>query len=87
MDGLPNAVPATTNLVFPPLVVGAMTFHMVGCSGDPNLTGPGQSEAEDRAQVEALRTAIQEGFESGIAKDDVIGRLRSVIRERPKAYS
>jgi len=43
-----------------------------------------QSEAEDRAKVEALRGAIQEGFDSGIAKGDVIGRLRDVIRERAK---
>ena len=44
-----------------------------------------QSEAEDRAKVEALRVAIDEGFASGIAKGDVIGRLRTVIRERAKA--
>jgi antitoxin ParD1/3/4 len=44
-----------------------------------------QSEAEDQAKVEALRTAIQEGFDSGIAKGDVIARLRGVIRERAKA--
>jgi|SRR5271156_6183801 len=79
---LPNAVPATTNLVFTPSADGAMTFHMVGCSGDPDVTGPGLAEAEDRAKVEALRTAIREGFNSGIAKGDVIGRLRGVIRER-----
>jgi antitoxin ParD1/3/4 len=44
-----------------------------------------QSEAEDRAKVEALRTAIQQGFDSGVAKGDVIGRLRGVIRERGRA--
>jgi Flp pilus assembly protein TadB len=44
-----------------------------------------QSEAADRARVEALRTAIQGGFDSGIAHGDVIGRLRSVIRERARA--
>jgi len=44
-----------------------------------------QSEAEDRAKVEALRAAIQEGFDSGIAEGDVIGRLRKAIRERAKA--
>lgn len=37
---LPTAVPATTNLVFTPKNSGAMTFHMVGCSGDPKRTGP-----------------------------------------------
>jgi len=42
---LPNAVPATTNLVFAPSATGAMTFHMVGCSGDPDLTGPGLAAA------------------------------------------
>jgi len=30
-----------TNLVFTPQTSGAMTFHMVGCSGDPKRTGPG----------------------------------------------
>src|SRR5580658_9376461 len=38
---LPNPVPATTNFVFTP----PMTFHMVGCSGDPSLTGPGLAVA------------------------------------------
>ena len=42
---LPNPVPATTNLVFTPPFTGAMTFHMVGCSGDPELTGPGLAVA------------------------------------------
>ena len=44
-----------------------------------------QSEAEDRARVEALRTAIQEGFDSGIAEGDAIGRLRGVIQDRAGA--
>jgi len=42
---LPNAVPATTKFVFTPSGNGAMTFHMVGCSGDPDLTGPGLAVA------------------------------------------
>jgi hypothetical protein len=42
---LPNAVPATTNFVFTPSGTGTMTFHMVGCSGDPDLTGPGLAVA------------------------------------------
>jgi len=46
-----------------------------------------QSEAEDRAKVETLRTAIDEGLESGIAEGDVIGRLRMVIRERAQTNS
>ena len=42
---LPNAVPSTTNFIFTPPGAGAMTFHMVGCSGDPDLTGPGSAVA------------------------------------------
>jgi hypothetical protein len=42
---LPTTAPATTNLVFTPTTTGAMTFHMVGCSGDPDLTGPGLAVA------------------------------------------
>jgi hypothetical protein len=42
---LPNAPPETTNFVFTPSGSGAMTFHMVGCSGDPDLTGPGLAVA------------------------------------------
>ena len=41
-----------------------------------------RSEAEDRVKVQALKIAIQEGLESGLAKGDVIDRLRGVIRER-----
>ena len=44
-----------------------------------------RSEAEDRVRVQALKIAIQEGLESGLAKGDVIDRLRRVIRERTKA--
>ena len=43
-----------------------------------------QSEAEDRAKVEVLRAAIHEGFGSGIAQGDVMGRLRDAIRKRGK---
>ncbi len=42
---LPNPVPSTTNLVFTPSATGSMTFHMVGCSGDPSVTGPGLAVA------------------------------------------
>lgn len=42
---LPGQVPATTNLVFAPSGTGNMTFHAVGCSGDPSLTGPGLAVA------------------------------------------
>jgi len=44
-----------------------------------------RSEAEDRVKAQALKIAIQEGFDSGLAKGDVIDRLRGVIRERPQA--
>lgn len=42
---LSTSAPATTNLVFTPKHSGAMTFHMVGCSGDPQETGPGLAVA------------------------------------------
>ena len=41
-----------------------------------------QSEAEDRAKVEALKLAIQEGFDSGIYEGDVIADMRALIRRR-----
>ena len=41
-----------------------------------------QSEAEDRAKVEALKVAIQEGFDSGIYEGDVIADMRALIRKR-----
>jgi antitoxin ParD1/3/4 len=41
-----------------------------------------QSEAEDQAKVEALRTAIQEGFDSGVYEGDVIAEMRALIRQR-----
>ncbi|MBT9330739.1 type II toxin-antitoxin system ParD family antitoxin [Paracidobacterium acidisoli] len=40
-----------------------------------------QAELEDKAKVEALRTAIQAGIDSRIAKGDVIGRTRAYLRE------
>ena len=42
---LPNPVPSKTNFVFTPAATGSMTFHMVGCSGDPSVTGPGLAVA------------------------------------------
>jgi hypothetical protein len=54
---LPNPVPAATNFVFTPSGTGNMTFHMVGCSGDPNLTGPGLAVAGGMAaQIAAPAT-------------------------------
>ena len=52
------------------------------CAG---LRALARSEAEDRVKVQALKIAIQEGLESGLAKGDVIDRLRGVIRERTRA--
>lgn len=41
-----------------------------------------QSEHEDKAKLEALRAAIQEGFDSGVAKGDPFRRLRARIQRR-----
>ena len=41
-----------------------------------------QSENEDKAKLEALRAAIQEGFDSGIAKGDPFRRLRTRIQRK-----
>ncbi|HTF64594.1 MAG TPA: type II toxin-antitoxin system ParD family antitoxin [Edaphobacter sp.] len=41
-----------------------------------------QSELEDKAKVEALRAAIQEGFDSGIYEGDVMAEMRTLIRQR-----
>lgn len=44
-----------------------------------------QDEQEDLARLEALRTAIQAGIDSGVAKGDPIRRLRARIRRRAVA--
>jgi antitoxin ParD1/3/4 len=44
-----------------------------------------QDEQEDLAKLEALRTAIDKGFASGVAKGDPIRRLRNRIRRRAVA--
>jgi antitoxin ParD1/3/4 len=44
-----------------------------------------QSELEDKAKIEALRTAVQVGIDSGVAKGDVVGRLRQRVRDRAAA--
>jgi antitoxin ParD1/3/4 len=41
-----------------------------------------QSELEDQARVEALKVAIQEGFDSGIYEGVVISEMRALIRQR-----
>lgn len=46
-----------------------------------------QSELEDKAKIEVLRSALQAGIDSGVAEGDVIGRLRQRIRDRAAANS
>lgn len=41
-----------------------------------------QSEAEDKAKVEYLRTAIQEGFDSGVYVGDPWVRVDELIHSR-----
>jgi antitoxin ParD1/3/4 len=41
-----------------------------------------QSELEDKAKVEALKAAIQEGFDSGIHEGDVMTEMRTLIHQR-----
>ena len=43
-----------------------------------------QSDLEDQAKVEALKVAIQEGFDSGIYEGDVIADMRALIRQRAR---
>jgi antitoxin ParD1/3/4 len=44
-----------------------------------------EDEREDAAKIDALREAINAGESSGVAKGDVIGRLRMRIRRRAEA--
>jgi antitoxin ParD1/3/4 len=44
-----------------------------------------QSERENQAKLEALRTALAAGEASGIAEGDVVGEVRERIRRRPMA--
>ena len=41
-----------------------------------------QAEREDQARLEALRSAVWAGEESGIADGDVVGEVRERIRVR-----
>ncbi len=41
-----------------------------------------QADLEDQAKVEALKVAIQEGFDSGIYEGDVVSEMRALIRQR-----
>jgi antitoxin ParD1/3/4 len=44
-----------------------------------------QGEKEDRAKLEAIRSAVLEGEESGLADGDVIGEVRERMRRRALA--
>ncbi|MGP8187636.1 MAG: type II toxin-antitoxin system ParD family antitoxin [Terracidiphilus sp.] len=44
-----------------------------------------QGEKEDRAKLEALRSAVLAGEESGVADGDVIGEIRERMRRRALA--
>ena len=44
-----------------------------------------EDEREDAAKIDALREAINAGEASGLAKGDVIGRLRMRIHRRAEA--
>lgn len=46
-----------------------------------------QSEEEDKARVEALRTAIKEGFDSGLYEGDPWARVDEMIRQREERRS
>jgi antitoxin ParD1/3/4 len=41
-----------------------------------------QADLEDQAKVEALKVAIQEGFDSGVYEGDVVAEMRALIRQR-----
>lgn len=42
-------------------------------------------EKEDKAKLDALRSAVVAGEQSGVAKGDVFGELRDRVRERARA--
>lgn len=44
-----------------------------------------EDDKENQARLEALRTAIQSGIDSGVARGDVIERIRAQIRRRAEA--
>ena len=41
-----------------------------------------QADLEDQAKVEALKLAIQHGFDSGVYEGDVASEMRALIRQR-----
>ena len=44
-----------------------------------------KTEKEDRAKLDALRSAVLAGEQSGIVEGDVFGELRDRVRERAQA--
>jgi antitoxin ParD1/3/4 len=42
-------------------------------------------EKEDKAKLDALRSAVLAGEQSGIAKGDVFGEIRDLVRQRALA--
>jgi antitoxin ParD1/3/4 len=44
-----------------------------------------KAEKEDRAKLEALRSAVLAGEQSGVAEGDVFGELRARVRVRARA--
>lgn len=47
------------------------------------ISNPSKEDViEDQAKLEALRAAVQAGFDSGVAEGDVIARIRERIRRR-----
>ncbi len=44
-----------------------------------------RGDREDRAKLEAIRTAVLEGEESGVADGDVMGEVRERMRRRALA--
>ena len=49
------------------------------------LRALGQAEREDRARLKAIRSAVQAGEQSGIARGDVLAEVRERIRRRALA--
>lgn len=46
------------------------------------LRALGKHEKEDKARLEALRSAVMAGEESGVAEGDVFGEIRTRLRRR-----
>ena len=61
---LEHSAPSSTTLVFNPSVDGPMSLHMVGCSGDPSVRGPGLAVARGMASqiLEPSAPAVSPSF-------------------------